>query len=118
MILDGIADKAEQMATMEKSKSTESLTQGPKSPGAKSGVSSPSGMEVLDELHEQTFDVENLEKAMRVLIEATSLAVGLSWEHAFHAALHTIVLSQSLFANHKVLANFSMASFSCLLMLA
>lgn len=34
---------------------------------------------------------KNLEKAIRSIISSFALAVGLAWEHAFHAATHTII---------------------------
>jgi len=73
--------------------------------------------DVGNQVMKEALDLDNLEKALRVLIDALSLAVGLSWEHAFHAALHTIVMSNIVMQKHQISANFIMAAASFLLML-
>jgi len=73
--------------------------------------------DVGNQVMKEALDLDNLEKALRVLIDALSLAVGLSWEHAFHAALHTIVMSNVVMQKHQISANFIMAAASFLLML-
>jgi len=73
--------------------------------------------DVGSQVMKEALDLDNLEKALRVLIDALSLAVGLSWEHAFHASLHTIVVSNVVMQKHQIWANFTMAAASFLLML-
>lgn len=46
----------------------------------------------------------NLEKAIRTLISSFALAVGLSWEKAFHAALHTVIASNETMSQHYVIS--------------
>jgi len=59
--------------------------------------------------------VENTERAIRMVIEAVALAVGLSWEKAFHAALEVIVESNEFMEKHYVISRGSLALLNCLI---
>lgn len=65
----------------------------------------------------EALNLRNLEQALRKLIDALSLAVGLSWEHAFHAALHTVVDSNDFLARHQVWSDFTIMMTSLIIML-
>merc|ERR1712039_399485 len=61
--------------------------------------------------------VTNLEKALRSIISSFALAVGLSWEKAFHAALSTIIETNSQMHRHYVISQGLLAFGNCALIM-
>jgi len=57
----------------------------------------------------QAFDVGQMERAIRVIIGAFALAVGLAWEKAFHASLEVVVDSVEVLESHYVYAQIAIA---------
>jgi len=72
---------------------------------------------ISDDALKHALDLQNLEKALRMLIDGFALAVGLAWEKAFHAALETVVDTVEVSKHHQVISRFAMAFLSSLLML-
>merc|ERR1719233_1778550 len=63
------------------------------------------------------FDTDNMERAIRTVIGALALAVGLSWEKAFHAALTTVIETTPAMKKHFVLSEGALAAANCLLIM-
>merc|ERR1712151_725072 len=61
--------------------------------------------------------VSNLEKAIRSIINSFALAVGLSWEKAFHAALETVIKSNPIMDKHYVISQVLLAFGNCVLIM-
>lgn len=61
-------------------------------------------------------ELAKIEKFIRMLIDTFALAVGLSWEHAFHAALTTIIEASPWMEQHFVISKCTLAFGSCALM--
>jgi hypothetical protein len=62
-------------------------------------------------------DVTNLEKALRTVIDGFSLAVGLSWEKAFHAAISTVIKTTPGMGKHYVISQGLLAVGNCILIM-
>mmetsp|Transcript_24242 Transcript_24242/g.60542 ORF Transcript_24242/g.60542 Transcript_24242/m.60542 type:complete len:552 (-) Transcript_24242:165-1820(-) len=68
--------------------------------------------------HNETMDrVTSLERAMRSIINGFALAIGLSWEKAFHAALEVVVETQSALHGHCVTSQVLLALVNCLVIM-
>mmetsp|Transcript_100358 Transcript_100358/g.259617 ORF Transcript_100358/g.259617 Transcript_100358/m.259617 type:complete len:573 (-) Transcript_100358:104-1822(-) len=65
----------------------------------------------------EILDSTNVEKAIRSIIDAMSLAVGLAWERAFHVAIATFITTHTLLREHRLLAELGMAVANCFLMM-
>jgi len=64
-------------------------------------------------------ETQNLEKAIRSIISSFALAVGLAWEHAFHAATHTVIetVPVDFLKDNKLISRTGVAALSFILML-
>uniref|UniRef100_A0A7S3MFD2 Uncharacterized protein n=1 Tax=Spumella elongata TaxID=89044 RepID=A0A7S3MFD2_9STRA len=65
----------------------------------------------------QAFDVGQMERAIRVIIGAFALAVGLAWEKAFHASLEVVVESVEVLASHYVYAQIAIAAVNSIIIM-
>jgi hypothetical protein len=120
LVLDAVADKVEESSIPDFESETidESSTSGlPKKKQSVAGDVLGAAVDIHQEALKQALDLKNMEQALRTLIDSFALAVGLAWEKAFHAALVTVVMNVPFSKHHRVIANFSMALFSCTLML-
>jgi len=116
LLLDKVADKTSTQADKQDESEESKDCKGPMVEAKDRSTSDAMG-DVGGQVMKEALDLDNLEKALRVLIDALSLAVGLSWEHAFHASLHTIVVSNVVMQKNQIWAKFGMAAVSFLLML-
>jgi len=76
-------------------------------------------MKRQEEMEAAAMQSKNLEKAIRSIIGSFALAVGLAWEHAFHAATHTIIetVPVPLLQDYKIITKSGVALLSFCLML-
>mmetsp|Transcript_24243 Transcript_24243/g.60545 ORF Transcript_24243/g.60545 Transcript_24243/m.60545 type:complete len:549 (-) Transcript_24243:162-1808(-) len=99
MLLDRCADKVDEVAQEQASQAT-------------------SMHEHILMSHPQTIvHVTNLERAIRSLINGFALAVGLSWEKAFHAALETVIETNTAMHDHYVISQALLALGNCVLIM-
>jgi len=71
----------------------------------------------LNEVHETTLSLSNLERAVRTLINGMGLLVGMCWEKAFDSSNQTIIHHAEIMREHVVLAETLMALLTLLLVL-
>jgi len=71
----------------------------------------------LDELHETTLNLSNLERAVRTLINGMGLLVGMCWEKAFDSSNETIIHGAEVMRGHVIRGEVLMALGTMLLVL-
>merc|ERR1719491_1191787 len=72
--------------------------------------------EHVSALQSQSMDASNLEKAIRTIIQAFGLLVGLCWEKATDAAIVTIIDGNEILHDHPTLARVAAALIVILMM--